>query len=378
MNISHTRIAVVCFAVLAGFAVACSSSSPSEPSGAVRNDGVDAGPSGETLKVAAPELLSPLPGVTLTSSSSVTFTVARLAGKHASFPLTFEFDIAKQGGPQIDNTRVTQSGTGNTSFTMVRELEINTAYTARVRATFNGLVGPWSPVSVFRSPDIPQPYMRANGAGTEIFDPMTGGRTVGTISGPFQFLPGIGVRLIDQTSHITYALPANLQEGEFSLMITGVDEGSPGDKSKVMSMQEGPEASDITDDDYRMTAELRGRSYNPAGAVTFRIITGGGEHNIFDGVRTPVNFTDSRWYFWKFTWVTGRATLEVREDSPTGGLIYSSSIGTGTHPYRPTPHLVHIGSPVGRNGAIDATIGGLTVKDVWLSSSPRPVFPVVR
>jgi hypothetical protein len=378
VNISHTRIAVVCFSVLAGFAVACSSSSPSEPSGAVRTDGVGAGPSGETLKVGAPELLAPANGTTLTSASTVTFTVGRISGKHASFPVTFEFDIAKQGGPQIDNTRLVQAATGNSSFTMVRELEINTAYTVRVRATFNNLVGPWSPVSVFRSPDIPQPYMRLNGAGTEIFDPLTNGKTVGTIFGPTQFIPGVGLKLIDHSSHVTYALPANLQAGELSIMITGVDEGSPGDKSKVMSMQEGPEEFDITDDDYRFTAELRGRSYNPAGAVTFRIITGGGDENVFDATRLPVNFTDTRWYFWKFTWSTGSARLEVREDSPTGPILYSQSRNTGTHPYRPTPHLVHLGSPIGRNGAIDATIAGLTVKDVWLSSSPRPVFPVVR
>ena len=45
------------------------------------------------------------------------------------------------------------------------------------------------------------------------------------------------------------------------MMILNGDEGNPGDKSKVFSMQEGPDVNDITTDDYRMTVELRGRNY---------------------------------------------------------------------------------------------------------------------
>ena len=55
-----------------------------------------------------------------------------------------------------------------------------------------------------------------------------------------------------------YRLPQTLEAGEFSMMILGADEGTEGDKSKVFAMQEGPDEGDITDDDYRMTAELRG------------------------------------------------------------------------------------------------------------------------
>jgi hypothetical protein len=77
-------------------------------------------------------------------------------------------------------------------------------------------------------------------------------------------------------------------------MVTGFDEGSPGDKSKIMSMQEG--TSDITTNDYRFTVEKRGSSYFMPGAVTFRVIVGGGEHAIFDGVRLGVAFSDERWY----------------------------------------------------------------------------------
>ena len=61
------------------------------------------------------------------------------------------------------------------------------------------------------------------------------------------------------------------------MMVLNADEGNPGDKSKIFSMQEGPDINDITTDDYRMTAELRGRNYGAPGSVTFRIIPGDGE-----------------------------------------------------------------------------------------------------
>ncbi len=88
-------------------------------------------------------------------------------------------------------------------------------------------------------------------------------------------------------------------------------------------------------------------------------------------------FHDEIWYFWKFTWQTGQARLQVREGSETGKLMYDAFAGPGggSHPYRPVPLLVHLGAPVGRNGPADATIGGLIVKNVWFGSGPRPQFP---
>jgi hypothetical protein len=188
-----------------------------------------------------------------------------------------------------------------------------------------------------------------------------------------QFVPGVGLKLLDHTSHVLYRLPQNLQQGEFSMMILGADEGSRGDKSKVLAMQEGPDEGDITDDDYRMTAELRGRDYGAPGSVTFRIIPGDGDAR--DGSRVQLNFDSSRWYFWRFSWRTGQARLEVRRDSETGQAIYDQTIGTGSHPYRPDPHFAYLGSPAGRAGLIDATLPGGTYKNVYLGPNARPAFP---
>ena len=188
------------------------------------------------------------------------------------------------------------------------------------------------------------------------------------------FVPDQGIRLNGHDSRVTYVLPVTLQAGEMSVMVLGADEGNPGDKTKIFSMQE--RFGDITTNDYRMTAELRGRDYVTPGAVTFRIITGdaGEEDSIHDAPRIGLGFSSSRWYFWQFTWRTGRADLVVREDGPRGRVIYNAGTGTGTHPYRPEVHVIHLGAPVGRAGPQDATMPGGIYKNLWVSSRPRPAF----
>jgi hypothetical protein len=162
--------------------------------------------------------------------------------------------------------------------------------------------------------------------------------------------------------------------------VTGMDEGSPGDKTKVISMQEG--GGDITTNDYRFTAEKRGANYTVPGAITFRMINGEGDDDDFinDGCRSGFScgfsgLTDEKWYFWKITWNSNSGSLEVREDGPRGRQIYFDSVTTNGHAYRPVPHVIHLGSPVGRAGPIDASIPGATYKNVWVSSRPRPAIP---
>ncbi|MEO6223620.1 MAG: hypothetical protein ABIP90_10230, partial [Vicinamibacterales bacterium] len=89
-----------------------------------------------------------------------------------------------------------------------------------------------------------------------------------------------------------------------------------------------------------------------------------------------VDFSDETWYLWRMSWRTGSFTLEVRRDGPGGQVMYSATIGTGGNPYRPVPHTIHIGAPVGRSGVIDATAAGMIAKNLWVSpSQTRPPFP---
>ncbi len=85
------------------------------------------------------------------------------------------------------------------------------------------------------------------------------GQTAGdNTSGPIGIRSWSGIRLLDHGSFVTYPLAHSLQEGEFSMMILNADEGNPGDKSKIFSMQEGPDVNDITTDDYRPTTSCAG------------------------------------------------------------------------------------------------------------------------
>ena len=77
------------------------------------------------------------------------------------------------------------------------------------------------PTRTFRAPA--GGYIRDN----EVFDPLTNGRTAGNVFGPTTFGPN-GITLLDHSSHVTYRLPVNLQEGELSMMILGADEGIAG------------------------------------------------------------------------------------------------------------------------------------------------------
>jgi len=360
---------MVMMALIVGLTtVACNrtSNSPVSPT-SDGSLGGDAAADGSTLKATTPSLVSPNGGTQV--DDPVVLTAARSTGKFGSLAPSYQFQVRSGSTVVYDSGAIagTASG-GNVAHTVPSSaLNPDTSYTWRVRAVQQGQNGSWSADGSFKSP------VGAFIRGNELRDPLTIGRTVGTPIGPVQFVAR-GLKLLSQESRVTYELPSTLQEGEFSLMVTGIDEGSPGDKTKVMSMQEGH--GDITTNDYRFTIEKRGAAYVTPGAVTFRIINGdaGEEDDINDGDRIAVAFSDERAYFWKASWRPGSAEVEVREDSPTGRRIYHSGVTTNSRPYRPAQHVIHLGSPVGRAGPIDASIAGATYWNVYVGPGPRPPF----
>jgi len=355
-----TRVAMCVMAV--SLVVACGqrAETPVSPTAGGSND-PEAAADGSTLKVPAPNTTSPTGGAQV--QDPVTLAASTVAPKYGgAIALTYRFEV-RSGSTVVASG--TAAGSGSSVNFAPPALEPDTTFTWRVRAEAQGAFGPWSSDASFRSPV--GAYIR----GSEIRDPLTIGRTVGTPVGPTQFVRD-GIELLTASSHVRYQLPQTLEAGEFSVMVTGFDEGSPGDKSKIMSMQEG--GGDITTNDYRFTVEKRGRDYFLPGATVFRIIAGGGEENIHDSVRLPVSYSDERWYFWKASWGSNFAQVDVREDSPTGRVIYSQRVGTH-HAYRPVPHVIYLGAPVGRAGPIDASIPGTIYKNVYVGPGPRPAFP---
>ena len=360
-----TRVAASTFVL--GLLVACGqrANTPVSPTAGEPSD-AGAAADGSTLKVSTPAIVTPSGGTQ--ASDPLVLAATKSSGKFVDVAPSYQFQVRSGSTVVYDSGAVAAVADGNNVTHAVPSSALNpdTDYTWRVRATYQGAVGSWSSDGVFKSP------VGAFIRGNEVRDPLTIGRTVGEIRGPTQFTPD-GLKLLAHESHVLYRLPQNLQAGQFSMMILGADEGSEGDKSKVFSMQEGPDENDITTDDYRMTAELRGANYPAPGSITCRIIAGDAESR--DCPRVQRSFTSSRWYFWSFSWQTGSARLLVRADSETGPTIYDQRIGTGSHPYRPDPHYVYLGAPAGRAGLLDATLPGGTYKNVYVGPNARPAFP---
>jgi hypothetical protein len=357
----HRKVLLYTATAVLGVAVACSKSTPNptSPSSSTPSE-TEAAPDGSTLKVPAPTTTSPTGGGQV--DDPLVLVASTVTPKYGSVALTYRFEV-RSGSTVVASGTAAGSGS-SVSFTPTG-VPSDTNFTWRVRAEAQGAFGPWSSDASFRSPV--GAFMRGN----EIRDPLTIGRTVGTRVGSTRFTAQ-GLQVMTQDSHVRYELPQTLEAGEFSVMVTGFDEGTPGDKSKIMSMMEGD--GDITTNDYRFTVEKRGSNYFLPGATTFRIIVSGGEHNIHDSRRLPVSYSDELWYFWKATWGPNFAQVDVREHSETGKLIYSERVNTH-RAYRPVPHRVFLGAPVGRAGAIDASVPGAIYKNLHVGPGPRPNFP---
>src|SRR5262245_29650555 len=109
---------LVQFALLAlTAAVMACDRQPSNPiSPAITGDS-DAAADGSNLKIAAPTLASPANGAQLQGGAQVVLTVNNVAGKYASFPVTFEIELRNPSGTLVANPRFSRSSGTTSSFT---------------------------------------------------------------------------------------------------------------------------------------------------------------------------------------------------------------------------------------------------------------------
>src|SRR6476661_7841013 len=100
-------------------------------------------------------------------------------------PLQYRFEVYGDTG-----TKMQDSGLMNSpSFRVTATLSFKKRQTWRVRAEFQGLIGPWSPTASFISAE--GGYLRGN----EAFDPLYNGQTVGQIINQATFVPDVGIRV---------------------------------------------------------------------------------------------------------------------------------------------------------------------------------------
>jgi hypothetical protein len=352
--------------VLTALVIACSRPSPSPvaPSGAAPAETANADDP-VTLKASAPRVVSPVNDakVDVTNPSLVIQRATATFDPSAVFEYRFQVlneagGLVWDSGALYDTTTVTIPGSISMDF--------EKRYTWRARAEANRNPGPWTTAL---ATNAAASFITPAGAylrGSELRDPLQGGKTLGRTSGAVTF-NAFGARLENQSSYIEWVLPQNLTAGEFSAEMTNIGNGSEEWKTKVMSMMQG-DGVNITDNEFRFTADKRTGWAGQGSRIRYTVRSGGDSIEPAGG---PQSWSRSQIYFWKYEWGNGRARLRVYEGGKNGRLMEDLS-GNYKGTYRPNPHVIRLGSVGGRGG--DDTNPGTTYRNVWVSANPRPIF----
>jgi hypothetical protein len=357
---------VVCALAAAG---SCgeSSPSPSSPSAAIPGD-ANANADGSTLKATAPTPQSPMNGAR--QDGGVRLTIGNAQMKFAgSTQLAYRFEVYNGAGTRVHQSPLVPAGGSSTSYDVVEpNLVADQTYSWQARAESLGTAGPWSSRNnaTFIAPNNIG-FLR----GQELYDPLTGGQTRwGTVVGPHQWIPGVGIKLLSHESHIVYQLEETCSQCEMSVITTNVIFNTEGGKTKIMCMSQGYD--DIVTNDRRMTVEKRG---DPPGIVAWRIITHGDQVDTEGAEREEVFFDPGETYLWEASWKNNFFNVRIlKGTNPNGEDIYEKGKHFEGREYDPKPHVVWLGGPIGRSGMDGASVPDVIYRHLWVSPNPRPPY----
>ena len=135
---------------------------------------------------------------------------------------------------------------------------------------------------------------------------------------------------------------------------------------------------DLISSRYQLSVQYRGVNGNPTNSISFKAVWG--DRGVilepdFGQRSNGIRFLDpSRWYLWTATWNPSAFRLVVRADGPTGDVVYDLQISArgGTGPYAPSPHFAYIGANSGAYGTETGSWPGVTYRNLWVGSGPRP------
>lgn len=362
---SRSWLSVSILACVLAAAVSCGkqSSTPSSPSPTTPED-TGAAADGSVLKASAPTPQSPINGAKPSDPSIVLVTGNASTKFVTGVPLAYRFEIYNSAGQRVYQSPAVPSGTGATTSHEITDadLEEDKTFQWQVRAEYQGMAGPWSARASFVAPTL-SGYIRGN----EVYDPLINGRSIGQVIGPVTFVPKVGAKLETQNARIKYSIPT-LRGGEFSILCTNLLANTKGGKTKIFSMAEGD--ADITTNRRRFTVEKRG---NPPGIIAWRVITSGEQIDTFGNERRFYPFNERQTYLWKATWGSGAFRLLIKEGGANGATIYDfGKRYAGV--YDPNPHFAWAGGPAGRGGPDTGSVDRVIIRQLWISSRPRPAF----
>lgn len=364
---SDHRFALGCLVAALALVPACGRqpASPTSPS-ASEVVAAEAAADGSTLKADAPLLVSPVNDQQAKDSPTLVARPVTLSFDGYSAGLLYRFEVFNEAGAKLLDSGLL----AEPAYLIAAPLSYRTRHTWRVRAEYQGRVGPWSKTASFIS--FEGGYIR----GDEVYDPLYDGFTVGERIGQTSFVGDRGIRLDSNASYVRYVIPTTITRGEFSMEVMGLRADAPGDKSKVFGMSTN--SDDFITDPYRFDVQYRGLTGSPPNAITFRALYGSAEDT---GLRYEPD-TNTRFnsiylldpntvYFWKATWGS-EVRVSVREGGINGRVIYDVAVSSLRGSYSPMPHYAYLGVPSGRSGVESASIAGTIFRNVWIGARPRP------
>ena len=365
---SRTAILGVTLTVGLALCLACGSqpAAPSHPSGSANADG-------STLKATAPTLQSPINGAVLPQGTHVTLVLKNSTMSYTtSVTPSYRFEVSSTDGAVVESA-LAPSGTTTTSHTVTAPLIGNQTYQWRARPESQGTAGPWAGLTSFVAP--PNDGYNLPGA---LFDPLVNGKTVGTIggSGNVTFVPGQGIRMNDDLAYVVYDLPQTYSSGEMSVEVTGLSPGGQPGKARIFSMLDrlGVQASLSK---YSFNVQYRGAGGVPDNCIVWKAVLGDNSHAVeatVDRFQMIFILDPSKVYLWQGFWTPTSFRLVVKEGGTTGPVVYDQKADAipGTSNWNPEKMYAFIGTNNGAFVQNDGTRVGMTVRNLWVGSTPRP------
>ena len=287
---------------------------------------------------------------------------------------TYEFQIADNtefSPVAITGTSIAENVAGKTSFTPAEDLQPTTRLYWRARMVQGTTNSDWSPTGKFKTK-----LVGFNRPG-ELYDPLVHGETIGSIGGSrnITWMPGQGIRLNDALAYVVYDLPQVLPTGELSVEVSGLGPGGPCCKVRVFSILDRVGALSSSSP-YSMNAQYRGVNGNPDNCICFKAVFGnnavGLEPTTAERLGMSFVLDPSKVYLWRGVWTRNSYRLSVREAGATGALIYDFGIQSAQANWNPSKMFAFLGTDNGRFDVLDGTLRGITLRNLWVGSTPRP------
>ena len=296
---------------------------------------------------------------------------------------TYEFEVSDNpatgkgnafSASTFSSPAVVEDPSGKTKLTVGQDLQPTTNYYWHARLVQGGSTSDWSATRSFKTKVV---GFNKPGA---LYDPLFNGETVGSIggSGNVTWVPGQGIRMNDELAFVVYQLPQVFSSGEMSVEVSGLQPDGPpgGGKPRIFSMldQQGAIASSSR---YSFNVQYRGAGGAPANCITFKAILGDNANSLEVANRFANIFLldPSTVYLWQAFWTPTSFRLVVKAGGATGSVVYDETTNatSGTTDWNPAQMFAFLGTNNGQFVEADGTRIGMTLRNLWVGSSPRPV-----